>query len=67
MIEKAFPVAAVVLLLSGGYLVNELGWHWSDGWVSWSARACRCLRPCGLRPGTPCRGCRCRASRSRRT
>ncbi len=39
MIEKAFPVAAVVLLLSGGYLVNELGWHWSDGWVSWSALA----------------------------
>jgi uncharacterized membrane protein len=39
LVEKVFPAASLVLLLSGAYLVNELGWHWSDGWVSWSALA----------------------------
>jgi len=39
LIEKVFPVAAVVLLLSGGYMVNEFDLHWSSGWINLSALA----------------------------
>jgi len=38
IIEKIFPVAAVVLLLSGGYMTDKL-WEWGDGWINVSAIA----------------------------
>jgi uncharacterized membrane protein len=37
--EHAFPFATLVLLLSGGYLVDKYGASWSDGWVNVSAVA----------------------------
>jgi hypothetical protein len=38
MIEKIFPVAAIVLLLTGGYMTGKL-WDWGDGWINVSATA----------------------------
>ncbi|MFQ5381607.1 MAG: DUF2269 family protein [Dehalococcoidia bacterium] len=35
--ERAFPFATLVLFLSGGYLVSELDFSWSEGWVAASA------------------------------
>ena len=37
--EHAFPFATLVLLISGGYLVDKFGASWSDGWVNVSAVA----------------------------
>ncbi len=37
--EHAFPFATLVLLISGGYLVEEYGASWGDGWVNVSAIA----------------------------
>lgn len=37
--EHAFPFATLVLLISGGYLVNEYGFSWGDGWINTSAIA----------------------------
>ena len=37
--EHAFPFATLVLLLSGGYLVNKFGASFGDGWVMASAIA----------------------------
>ena len=34
-----FPLATLVLLISGGYLVNKFGASWGDGWVNTSAIA----------------------------
>ncbi|MBI5285623.1 MAG: DUF2269 family protein [Chloroflexi bacterium] len=39
VIDKVFPVAAVVLLLSGGYIVSDRDLHWSSGWINVSALA----------------------------
>lgn len=35
----AAPITAAVLLLSGGYLVNEVNEEWSEGWIGISALA----------------------------
>ncbi len=37
--EHAFPFATLVLLISGGYLVNEFNFSWGDGWINTSAIA----------------------------
>jgi hypothetical protein len=36
-----FPAAALVILLSGGYIISKLDplYSWSDGWVIWSVIA----------------------------
>jgi len=39
VVERAFPAAAVVLLLSGGYIVADRDLHWSSGWINMSALA----------------------------
>jgi uncharacterized membrane protein len=39
IVEKAFPAAAVVLLLSGGYIVSDRDLDWSSGWINMSALA----------------------------
>lgn len=36
---QVFPATALVLLVSGGYLVNELDEEWGDGWIAFSAIA----------------------------
>ena len=33
------PITALVLLLSGGYMVSEFDLEWSDGWIGFSALA----------------------------
>ena len=38
VIEKVFPVAAIVLLASGGYMVGKR-WEWGDGWINVSTIA----------------------------
>ena len=37
--EHAFPFATLVLLISGGYLVNKFDFSWGDGWINTSAIA----------------------------
>jgi len=37
--ESAFPFATLVLLISGGYLVQKESYSWRDGWISFSAIA----------------------------
>ncbi len=40
IIEKLFPVAAIVLLVSGGYIVStDIGYKFNMGWVNYSATA----------------------------
>lgn len=34
-----FPITALVLILSGAYLVEELNYAWSEGWIGFSAIA----------------------------
>jgi len=33
---KLMPVAALVLVISGGYLVDKVGEEWSEGWILFS-------------------------------
>jgi hypothetical protein len=33
------PAAALLLLLSGAYLVDQFNFEWTDGWIGWSALA----------------------------
>lgn len=46
-IERVFPVPVVLLLLSGGYLVDKLNLSFSDGWIGWSALALLATVPIG--------------------
>jgi len=36
---KVMPAAVLVLILSGGYLVNKAGEEWSEGWIGFSTLA----------------------------
>lgn len=36
---KLMPAAVLVLVLSGGYLVDKVGEEWSEGWISFSLLA----------------------------
>ncbi len=33
-VEKLFPVAVIALLLSGVFLVEDVGFEWSTGWIN---------------------------------
>lgn len=46
-VEKIFPVPVVLLLLSGGYLVDKMNYSFSDGWIGWSALALLASAPVG--------------------
>jgi uncharacterized membrane protein len=39
IIDKLFPVAAIILLVSGAYEVNAANFDFGDGWVNFSATA----------------------------
>lgn len=34
LLEKIFPVASIILLGSGIYMVEEVDWPWGDGWIN---------------------------------
>lgn len=36
---KVMPAAVLILILSGGYLVNKVGEEWSEGWIAFSTLA----------------------------
>ncbi|MBI5288239.1 MAG: hypothetical protein HY873_04635 [Chloroflexi bacterium] len=50
---QVLPATALVLLLSGGYLVSELNEEWSDLWISFSALALVAASGVGLLVITP--------------
>lgn len=45
---KLMPGAVVVLILSGGYLVDKAGEEWGDGWISFSLLAVIVATAAGL-------------------
>jgi uncharacterized membrane protein len=34
IVEKIFPVATIVLLITGIWLVEDVGFEWGDGWIN---------------------------------
>jgi uncharacterized membrane protein len=50
---QVFPASALVLILSGGFLVDKLRYEWSDGWIGWSLLAVVCSVAVGLALITP--------------